>query len=278
MPAELRRLKSDPWFVIGGGLALLLAQLLLFAPWLMGHDPHDMSFPPLTPPSAAHWLGVNDGGMDIWAELLTGLGNTLAFGLITGLLGLALTVAIGLTSAWFRGLTDGLLMRLADLLLAIPAVMILILLAAFFQPGPAALALMLALLAWPSGTKVIRAQALTLQGRGHLLAARQMGTGSPYIIGRHLLPELFPLYLISFAALVRMAVFMEASLSFLGLFDSGRKSLGMMIRQALNYYYLEVWWHWLLPPILLLTLLVMAFTFLAVSLEKFFDPRLRGIW
>ncbi|HET97523.1 MAG TPA: ABC transporter permease [Desulfurivibrio alkaliphilus] len=277
MAAEFRRLKTDPWFVIGGGLALMLALLLLFAPWLMAHDPHEMSFPPLTPPSATHWLGVNDGGMDIWAELLTGLGNTLAFGLITGLLGLALAAAIGLSSAWFRGITDGVLMRLADLLLAVPAVMILILLAAFFQPGPAALALILALLAWPSGAKVIRAQALTLQGRGHLLAARQMGAGSSYIIVRHLLPELFPLYLISFAALVRMAVFMEASLSFLGLFDPGRKSLGMMIRQALNYYYLEVWWHWLLPPILLLTLLVMAFTFLAVSLEKFFDPRLRGV-
>ncbi|MFH7320527.1 ABC transporter permease [Desulfurivibrio sp. D14AmB] len=278
MSADLRRLTADPWFVLGGGLALLLALLLLLAPWLRAHDPHDMSFTPLTPPSAAHWLGVNDGGMDIWAELLTGLGNTLAFGLITSLLGLTLAVTIGLTSAWFRGLTDALLMRLADLLLAIPAVMILILLATFFQPGPAPLALVLALLAWPSGAKVIRAQALTLQGRGHLLAARQMGAGSPYIIGRHLLPELFPLYLISLAALVRMAVFMEASLSFLGLFDPGRKSLGMMIRQALNYYYLEVWWHWLLPPILLLTLLVMAFTFLAVSLEKLFDPRLRGVW
>jgi len=278
MSADLKRLRRDPWFVIGSALTLLLALLLLLAPWLTAHDPHDMSFAPLTAPSAAHWLGVNDGGMDIWAELLAGLGNTIVFGLIASLTGLLLAVVIGLTSAWVRGVVDALLMRTADLLLAIPSVMILILLAAFFQPAPVYLALILALLAWPMGAKVIRSQALTLQGRGHLLAARQMGAGSPYIIGRHLLPELFPLYLVSLAALLRMAVFMEATLSFLGLFDPGRKSLGMMIRQALSFYHLDVWWHWLLPPILLLCLLMMASTFLLVSLEKFFDPRLKGVW
>ena len=102
-----------------------------------------------------------------------------------------------------------------------------------------------------------------------------MGASGAYIIARHLMPELFPLYLIGFAAKARMAMFMEASLSFLGLFDPSRKSLGMMISYALKYYYLDIWWNWLIPPILCLTLLIMAVTFLAVSLEKVFDPRLK---
>ena len=176
---------------------------------------------------------------------------------------------------WFGGVADHVLMRLSDILLAIPAVMILILVAAFFRPSPLVLSLILAGLAWPTTAKAIRAQALVVRQSGHVQAARQMGASGAYIIARHLMPELFPLYLIGFAAKARMAMFMEASLSFLGLFDPSRKSLGMMISYALKYYYLDIWWNWLIPPILCLTLLIMAVTFLAVSLEKVFDPRLK---
>ncbi len=102
-----------------------------------------------------------------------------------------------------------------------------------------------------------------------------MGGSGLYIILRHLLPELFPLYLIGFAAKARMAIFMEASLAFLGLFDPGRKSLGLMISYGLKYYYLDIWLNWLLPPILFLTLLIMTSTLLSISLEKVFDPRLK---
>lgn len=89
------------------------------------------------------------------------------------------------------------------------------------------------------------------------------------------MPELFPLYVIGLVAKTRMAMFMEASLAFLGLFDPTRKSLGMMIGYALKYYYLDIWWNWLLPPIVVLTLLISSVTFLAISLERVFDPRLK---
>jgi peptide/nickel transport system permease protein len=279
MHLDLRReLAKDPWFVTGAGLALLLAALVLAGPWLAVHDPHDMSFRPLAPPSSEHWLGVNDGGMDIFSELLHGIRNTVLFGLLTGVTALAVGVAIGLVCAWFSGWMDHFLMRFADLLLAIPAVMILILVAAFFRPSPLTLGLILAALSWPTTAKAIRSQALVVKKGLHVQAARQMGASGAYIIWRHLMPELFPLYLIGFTTKARMAMFMEASLSFLGLFDPSRKSLGMMISYALKYYYLDIWWNWLIPPILCLTLLIMTVTFLAISLEKVFDPRLKEAW
>ncbi|PKN28888.1 MAG: ABC transporter permease [Deltaproteobacteria bacterium HGW-Deltaproteobacteria-21] len=268
-------LSRDPWFLAGTNLAIVLTIAVLAGPFLAPYDPHDMSFPALSPSSPAHWLGVNDGGMDILSELLYGLRNTVGFGLLAGILALVLGVGLGLGAAWFGGLVDQVTMRTADILLAIPAVMILILMAAFFRLSPVTLALLLAFMYWPTTAKSIRAQALVVKSRLHIHAARQMGGSGVYIIGRHLLPELFPLYLIGFATKARMAMFMEASLSFLGLFDPSRKSLGMMISYALKYYYLDVWWNWLLPPILCLTLLIMAVTFLAVSLEKVFDPRLK---
>jgi peptide/nickel transport system permease protein len=273
-----KELAKDPWFVSGAVLALLLAALVLAGPWIAMHDPHDMSFRPLAPPSSAHWLGVNDGGMDILSELLCGIRNTVVFGLLTGVTALVVGVVIGLGCAWFSGWIDQMLMRLADILLAIPAVMVLILVAAFFRPSPLTLGLILAGLAWPTTAKAIRAQALVVKKSLHIHAARQMGASGAYVIWRHLMPELFPLYLIGFTTKARMAMFMEASLSFLGLFDPSRKSLGMMISYALKYYYLDIWWNWLMPPILCLTLLIMTVTFLAISLEKVFDPRLKEAW
>lgn len=270
-----RKLTSDPWFLTGVFLTMVVAFLIVVSPWLASHDPHDMSFQPLSPPSPENWLGVNDGGMDIFSELLAGIRNTVAFGLLTGVTALAVGAMIGLTCAWFGGLTDTILMRLSDILLAIPNIMILILAAAFFRPSPTTLGLLLAAMAWPTTAKAIRAQALVIRQSLHIQAARQMGGSGTYIIGRHMMPELFPLYLIGFAAKARMAMFMEASLSFLGLFDPSRKSLGMMVNYALKYHYLDIWWNWLLPPVLCLSLLIMTVTFLAVSLEKVFDPRLR---
>ncbi|MGQ9788798.1 MAG: ABC transporter permease [Candidatus Hadarchaeaceae archaeon] len=272
------QLVRDPWFVAGVGLAVILCFLVLLGPILVPYDPHEMSFRPLSPPSDNHWLGINDGGMDIFPELLYGLRNTVGFGLLTGIVALFLGVAIGLMAAWFSGWVDQITMRLADILLAIPAIMILILMAALFRPSPVNLALILAAMSWPTTAKAIRSQALVVKNRLHIQASRQMGASGRYIILRHLMPELFPLYLIGFAAKARMAMFMEASLAFLGLFDPSRKSLGLMIGYALKYYYLNVWWNWILPPVFLRTLLIMTVTFLAVRLEKVFDPRLKEAW
>ena len=276
MPRDVKqRLLGDSWFLVGGALLVLLTATAVLGPVLAPYDPHDISFMPLSPPSGEHWLGINDGGMDILSELLFGLRNTVVFGLFAGITGLLLGVAVGLAAAWFGGLVDQALMRTADIVLAIPAVMVLILLAAFLRPSPLVLALTLAAMSWPTTAKGVRAQALVLKNSLHIKAARRMGGSSFYIIVRHLTPELFPLYLISLAAKTRMAMFMEASLAFLGLFDPSRKSLGIMISYALKYYYLDIWTNWLLPPILGLTLLIMSFTFLAVSLERVFDPRLK---
>jgi peptide/nickel transport system permease protein len=269
------RIMTDPWFIMGAGLLSVLVCLATAGPMLVPWDPYDISFIPLAPPSARHWLGINDGGMDIFAELVYGLRNTVIFGMTAAAAGLVLGSVTGLVAAWKGGWVDQGLMRLADIVLAVPSVMILILVAAFFRPPPWVLALVLAALAWPTTARGIRAQTLTVKNSLHIQAARHMGGSSRYILFRHLMPELFPLYLINFAGKLRMAVFMEASLAFLGLFDPAQKSLGLMIHYALKYYYMDIWLNWLAPPVLLLSLLIMGTTFVTVSLERVFDPRLK---
>ena len=276
MHVDLRRyIFQDTWFLTGFSLAIVFAVTVLAGPPLVPFDPWDMSFSPISPPSAEHFLGINDGGQDIFSELIFAIRNTVTFGLVSGLVALAVGVIIGLVAGWLGGFIDMILMRLADVLLAIPAIMILILTAALFRPSPFVLSLILAGLMWPTISKAIRAQTLTLRESLHVKAAAQIGGSNWYIIRRHLMPEMFPLYLIGLAAKTRMAMFMEASLAFLGLFDPSRKSLGTMIAYAVKYYYMDIWWNWLLPPIVCLSLLIMAVTFLAISLEKVLDPRLK---
>jgi peptide/nickel transport system permease protein len=276
MHVDLRRyIFRDTWFLTGFSLAIVFAVTVLAGPPLVPFDPWDMSFTPISAPSAEHFLGINDGGQDIFSELIFAIRNTVTFGLVSGLVALAVGVIIGLVAGWLGGFVDMILMRLADVLLAIPAIMILILTAALFRPSPFVLSLILAGLMWPTISKAIRAQTLTLRESLHVKAAAQIGGSNWYIIRRHLMPEMFPLYLIGLAAKTRMAMFMEASLAFLGLFDPSRKSLGTMIAYAVKYYYMDIWWNWLLPPIVCLSLLIMAVTFLAISLEKVLDPRLK---
>ncbi|MBW1720883.1 MAG: ABC transporter permease [Deltaproteobacteria bacterium] len=274
-PNFMRDVFRDPWFMAGLGLAILFAVVAALGPTLSPYDPRDMRFAPISPPSSEHLLGVNDGGQDIFSELLYAVKNTVAFGLWTASLGLLAGVIIGVSAGWIGGWVDLVLMRIADVLLAVPSIMVLIFTAALFRPPPLLLATILAALSWPTTSKGIRAQTLSLKQALHLRAVSRMGAGNFYIIRRHLIPEMFPLYLVGFAAKARMAMFMEASLAFLGLFDPGRKSLGMMISYALKYYYMDIWWNWLMPPILCLSMLIGSVTFLAISLEKALDPRLR---
>jgi peptide/nickel transport system permease protein len=265
----------DPWFAVGSLLFLLFTATALFGPFLAPHDPFAMDATPFASPSATHLLGVNDCGQDILSELLYAVRNTIVFALVCAIAGLIIGVFTGLLSGWIGGLFDLSLMRLADVLMAVPSVMVLILISAVFRPHPLIIALVLALLTWPGTCKSIRAQTLIVRESLHVQAAQQLGASTWHIISRHLLPELFPLYLIGFSAKCRMAIFMEASLAFMGLTDPGRKSLGMMIQYAMKYYYMNVWWNWLLPPVLVLCLLIMTITFVVISMEKVLDPRLR---
>ena len=277
MPAESFSLRKDPWFLFAAtvGASLLLAAAV--GPFLAPYDPYDISFTVMEAPSAKHWLGVNDGGMDIFSELLTALRNTVMFGLSAGFAGTGIAVLAGIFSALRQGFSGQILLRLADMLLAIPSIMPLVLLAALFQPPPLLMALALALFLWAGPSRLINAQARMLVTAPHILAARQMGGSSWYLLRRHLLPEIYPLALIILASRLRTAMFMEASLAFLGLMDPARKSLGSMIGYGLKYYFMDIWGNWLLPPIICLSLLIMSATLIAMRMEKRMDPRLQHI-
>ena len=272
----LKQFKQNKIGMTGLIMFLFISILAIFAPVIAPHDPWDYSFECFLPPSTDHLLGTNDIGYDIFSELLWSLRTSIFFGISVGAIASTIGLLVGVSAAINGGLYDIIVMRVADALLAIPTIMVLILIAAYFKPSAIVLIIALSLIIWQTIARGARAQTLSLKSKLHIKAARDMGASTSYIIFKHILPELFPLFAMGFVTKVRIAVFMEAGLSFLGIFDPTSKSLGIMMNYAMRYLYLDVWYNWLLPTVLSLSMLIISLALISYAVEEIFDPRLRS--
>jgi peptide/nickel transport system permease protein len=257
-------------------LLLLIIAVAILAPLLSGYDPGEQSVGSLLAPSHSHWLGTNQVGQDIWSQLLYGARTSLAVGFGVGILSLILSVFFGVSAALIGGLYDKIVMRIVDAFIVIPMIVVVILVAAYIRPELPVLILLLAVLNWQGGARVMRAQALSLKESGHISASRTFGAGRFYVAWRHIVPDLGPILLVEFIYGVRRAVFIEAGLAFLGIGDPALVSWGMMMRDAMKFSYLNVWQWWLVPAGVALSLTIIGLTFVSHAAESVLDPRLRG--
>jgi peptide/nickel transport system permease protein len=260
------------------GFVILLVMIVmaLLAPLIAPFDPYQQSTAALLAPSVSHWLGTNHVGQDIWSQLLFGARTSLLVGFGVGVLATLLGTIFGVSAALIGGLYERIVMRLVDAFIVIPMVIVIILVAAYVKPGILVLIVLLALLSWQGGARIIWAQALSQKEREYVAAARFFGAGKFYIAWRHIVPALAPILLVDFIYGIRRAVFMEAGLAFLGISDPARVSWGMMMRDALSFSYLNVWQWWLLPTGIALSLTIVGLTFVGHGVEPIIDPRLRG--
>ena len=260
------------------GLIILLVVILaaVLAPFLARYDPSQQSIASLLSPSLNHWLGTNHVGQDIWSRLLFGARTSLLVGFGVGILSTLLGIVFGVSAALIGGLYEKTVMRVVDAFIVIPMVIIVILVAAYIKPNILTLILLLSLLSWQGGARIIRAQALSLKERGHIAAARSFGASHGYVARHHIVPDLGPILLVDFIYGVRRAIFMEAGLAFLGISDLSLVSWGMMMRDALSFSYLNVWQWWLVPTGVALSLTIIGLTFISHAAEPVIEPRLRG--
>lgn len=264
--------------MLGLGLLAALVATALCAPLLAPYDPDAYSGQSLERPSAAHRLGTNDVGQDILSELIYGARISLAVaaGAATGTVLLA--VLVGGTAGYAGGWLDQVLMRLVDLLLALPRLPLLILVNALLGAGLGQMILTIALLFWPGTARIMRAQVQSVRQRGYVKMARGFGGSPVYIFARHILPQIAPLIIFALVTAAGRAVALEAGLAFLGLGDPTAKSWGLIMRYALNLPGLlltDRWLWWLLPPGVCVTLLILALTFIGMGMEDRLDTRLR---
>jgi peptide/nickel transport system permease protein len=264
--------------IIGLTLLMLLLTAAMLAPLLAPYDPDEFTGRPLEHPSATHRLGTNDVGQDILSELIYGarVSITVAAGAATGTVILA--VFIGGAAGYTGGRIDWLLMRLVDLLMALPRLPLLILVNALLGAGLGQMILTIALLFWPGTARIIRAQVMSVRQRGYVRMARSFGGSPVYVFIRHVLPQIAPLIVFGLVTAAGRAVALEAGLAFLGLGDPTAKSWGLIMRYALNLpglFLTDRWLWWLLPPGICITLLILALTFVGMGVENHLDTRLR---
>src|SRR5437762_3356340 len=217
-PLFWSRLARDPWARFGLGLVALLALLALLAPWLAPGDPFrgDLAAS-LRPPSGAFLLGSDAQGRDVLSRVLYGARLSLAVGLISQSIALALGVTLGLVSGYYGRWIDGTIMRVADVTLAFPSLLLLIAIAAAVKPSLPVVFVVIGLVGWAGMARLVRGQVLLARGLEYVQAARALGASDVRIIARHLLPNVIAPVIVAATLGIGGAIMAEAALSFIGL-------------------------------------------------------------
>jgi ABC-type dipeptide/oligopeptide/nickel transport system permease subunit len=254
---------------LGAVLLTLLALVAILAPFIAPYDPRLPIGRPFQPPSAAHLLGTTDIGQDVLSQCIWAARWTLIIA--------AAVTAISTVLSWLAGISSGFWPRLdppiigvADLLLALPSVPLAMLVVTLVGPSLLAVILTLGALSWPGFGRIVRAQVIGLRTRPYVDAGRALGATELRLAGRHIVPGTLELLPAKIVLTVRFAVFGEATLAFLGLGDPSTPSWGGMLGWAFNdaLLFTRPTWGWLVgPPAVLITLTVLATTWLATGLE-----------
>jgi ABC-type dipeptide/oligopeptide/nickel transport system permease subunit len=244
-----------------------LAGLALAAPWLAPYDPSVVVAPPLTPPGRGYLFGTNDLGQDVWSQWLWGGRASLAIALVVTLISSTLSWSIGIATG-LSWKAEGLLLAVTDLLLAVPAIPLYLLVVALLGPSQLHLALALGLLSWAAYARIVRARVIGVRAESYVEAARALGAGPLRVAWRHIAPATFELLPAKLVLTVRFAIFAEATLAFLGLGDAADRSWGTMLGWAFadpTAFLNGAWTWWVLPPALGIVAVVLATTGLTTS-------------
>ena len=230
------------------------------------------------PPTLSHPLGTDPLGRDVLSQLMFSARSEFLLGLLAAVITVTIGTIVGATAAYFGGVVDAVLMRLADIMIMMPVISVLIVLSALIGVEHFELAVIIGILSGFGGTGVVlKSQALSVVVKPYMDAARAAGGGPFYIIFVHVVPNLLPLSFLYMMFTVTGAVFSEAVLSFLGLLDV-RMSWGLMIHTTESAgYLLQVGGYWWLifPASLSITLLCSSFYLVGRSLDEVVNPRLR---
>ena len=269
------------------GLALFSLVLLAaaLAPWISPQDPYDLArlelldsrLPPLARSAAGaiHWLGTDDQGRDMLSAILYGLRTSVAVGLLATTLALAIGVSLGLAAAWFGGWLDALVMRLADLQLSFPSILIALVLLAVLGQGLDKIIVELVAVQWATYARTARAAALVERRKEYIDAAVALALSNARIIFRHLLPNCLAPLIVLATVQIAAAITLEATLSFLGLgLPITQPSLGLLISNGFNYLLSGHYWISFFPGLALLAAVV-SINLVADRLRDILDPHRR---
>ncbi len=229
-----------------------------------------------TGPSMQHFLGTDNVGRDLFAQLMEGAKVAFIVGLSSAFISIVMGTVIGMISGYAGGMTDIILMRMADIIMIMPSLVILLILASLFgQFNIWIIVFIIAIMRWPAVSRIIRSQTLSLKSRPFIEASKVAGASNIRIIFRHIMPNVLPLAFLYMTFRVTSAILVEAALSFLGFGDPSQVSWGMMLQWVWKSGYMFQAPYWMIPPGLCISLLTLSFYLLGRAMDEVLDPRLR---
>lgn len=262
--------RGNTMAAIGAGILALLATIAVFAPILAPYDPAARVGTPFAPPSSTHLLGTNDVGQDLLSELIFGARITLAVGVSAAIAATVIGTIVGLLGGYLRGWVDTVLMRLTDVVLAMPFLPLVIVIGVFLGPGLTTQIAVIGGVIWAGTARELRSQVLATRELHHVEAARSMGAGTIRVLRRHVLPMVAPLVVPQFVLATKTAILAEASLAFLGLGDISAKSWGttLFFANQRSAFLTDAWRWWVVPPGIAIMVTILGFALLGYAIEN----------
>ena len=271
------RFRRNHLAMLGLAITVALVLMAIFAPWLAPYDPIAQTLserlqPPGTP---GHWLGTDDFGRDIWTRILFGSRITLYIVLLVILTAPVAGLIIGTVAGYFGGWVDQVLMRITDIFLAFPRLILALALVAVLGPGIENAVLAIALTAWPPYARVARAETLTVRNSDYIAAIRLQGAGAMRVIWGHVMPMCLPSVIIRVTLDMAGVILTAAGLGFLGLgVQPPTPEWGLMISSGRKFLF-EQWWVATMPG-LAIFIVSLGFNLLGDGLRDVLDPRSAG--
>jgi oligopeptide transport system permease protein len=274
-----RRLRKNRAAVAGGIIALFLVvacflgPLLIKVTWGYGYAEQHLAYGPRAP-SAQHWFGTDYFGRDLLTRVLFGGQISLVVGLLSATVAALIGTVYGATSGYAGGRVDGTMMRVVDIIYALPYMFLVIILATMFERSLIMLFMALGFVGWLTTARIVRGQVLSLKEREFVQAARSVGTSTRGILFRHLIPNALGPIIVYFTLTVPSMILQEAFLSFLGLgVQAPRPSLGALINDGARH--MTVFWWELAFPGSVMALLLFCLNFLGDGLRDALDPQMK---
>jgi ABC-type dipeptide/oligopeptide/nickel transport system permease subunit len=270
-----RALRGDARAWFGIGVVVLLVALAVLAPLVSIQDPLRIDLVhQLQAPSFTHWLGTDIQGRDVWARLVYGARISLSAGIVSQAIALLIGLTLGLTAGYYGGWVDELVMRLADVTLAFPTLLLLIAMAAALQPSIGIIFVTIGIVGWAGMARLVRGQVLVVRQLEFVQASRALGARDTRVVLQHVLPNVIAPVLIAATLGIAAAIMAESSLSFLGLgVQPPTPSWGAMIADGrdLNQLRNAPWTS--VAPGLAIGAAVLGFNLLGDALRDALDPR-----
>ncbi|MGI6051646.1 MAG: ABC transporter permease [Bilifractor sp.] len=269
----IRRFKYHKAGVISFWIVVVIVALAVLAPVIAPYDPDAINAEFSAAPSAAHILGTDQIGRDVFSRLLYGTRTSLYVGVMATLISTAIGVILGLLSGYIGGALDQIIMRFTDMVMSFPYILLILVASVIFEPGTESIILILGFVDWPGVARLVRGDVLTLKERDFVKNSRIAGMPGRYIMFSDILPNTMADILVFATTVMATSILDEAALSFLGLgVQPPTASLGNLLNGAQSVTVLtKMPWLWISPGVVIIVLVVCV-NFVGDALRDALDP------